>query len=379
MSSRAIKWAIALAASVALHAGAAIWLGPQEEGVEIAGGAQAEIAILGNAFQDSVLAGTETDSVQPTETDEVSDVPPVEAQQVAEAEPDAVQPTPVQPAPPKPVETTSEPVQPAQAAEPVNDAPAEPAQAAQSEQVVDIEVVEEIDTGVPVAAREPVQADTAAETTSVAALDPTTPDNAETTPVETRETEALAPVEEQDLPQTPDTAPRPSPRPEQIAEAKPRTQPKQAREKPRKTEKAAPKPRKQRAGSGGKSSQTAKRGSADGSQRAKKAQSGNKGRSREAGNAAVSNYPGKVYSKLRRSLRYPSQARRQGVRGEVHVRFTVSSSGGVGSVRVARSSGSSILDQAALDTVRRAAPFPAIPAGAGRSSWSFTVPLQFRR
>ena len=91
----------------------------------------------------------------------------------------------------------------------------------------------------------------------------------------------------------------------------------------------------------------------------------------------MSNYPGTVYAKLRRSLRYPSEARRKRIRGEVHVRFTVSRSGGVGSIRVARSSGSSLLDNAALATVRRAAPFAEIPPAAGRSNWSFTVPLAF--
>jgi protein TonB len=43
------------------------------------------------------------------------------------------------------------------------------------------------------------------------------------------------------------------------------------------------------------------------------------------------------------------------------------------------SSGSPVLDKAAVETVRRAAPFPVIPEGAGRSSWPFTVPLAFTR
>ena len=59
--------------------------------------------------------------------------------------------------------------------------------------------------------------------------------------------------------------------------------------------------------------------------------------------------------------------------------FVVSASGGVGSIRVVSSSGSPILDKAALETVRSAAPFPAIPANAGRSNWPFTVPLAFTR
>ncbi|MCX2721418.1 energy transducer TonB [Roseibium salinum] len=102
------------------------------------------------------------------------------------------------------------------------------------------------------------------------------------------------------------------------------------------------------------------------------------GRSRQAGNAAVSNYPGKVASKLRRSVRYPASAKRRNITGVVEVAFVVNSSGSVGSIRVVQSSGHAELDKAALDTVRRAAPFPQIPAGAGRTSWPFSVPLSFK-
>ena len=35
------------------------------------------------------------------------------------------------------------------------------------------------------------------------------------------------------------------------------------------------------------------------------------------------------------------------------------------------------LDQAAVETVQRAAPFPPIPPETGRASWPFTVPMSF--
>ena len=95
------------------------------------------------------------------------------------------------------------------------------------------------------------------------------------------------------------------------------------------------------------------------------------------GSAAVSRYPGLVQAKLKRALRYPAGADR--ARAEVHVRFTVLAGGGVTGISVVTSSGSAILDQAAEDTVSRAAPFPPIPAGDGRPSWTFTMPLTFRR
>jgi protein TonB len=106
------------------------------------------------------------------------------------------------------------------------------------------------------------------------------------------------------------------------------------------------------------------------------AERGGKGRLDAGGSAAVSRYPGLVQARLKRALRTP-----RGVRapGEVQVMFTVLADGRATGVHVARSSGSPALDQAALDTVTRAAPFPPIPADAGRKTWTFTMPLQFRR
>jgi len=95
------------------------------------------------------------------------------------------------------------------------------------------------------------------------------------------------------------------------------------------------------------------------------------------GSADVARYPGQVQNKLRRALRYPRDAR--GDSGEAHVYFVVDSGGQVLNLSVARSSGNPIIDQAALDTVRKAAPFPPIPNGSGRNSWDFTIPLAFKR
>jgi protein TonB len=95
------------------------------------------------------------------------------------------------------------------------------------------------------------------------------------------------------------------------------------------------------------------------------------------GSAAVSKYPGLVQKALRRALRYPKGAGRAG--GEAHVEFTVSAAGKVSGIRVVVSTGNATLDAEAVRTVKRAAPFPAIPADAGRRSWTFTMPLLFKR
>ena len=60
--------------------------------------------------------------------------------------------------------------------------------------------------------------------------------------------------------------------------------------------------------------------------------------------------------------------------GVVVVTFGVGAGGDAQSPRITRSSGHSILDNAALQTVRRASPFPPPPPGAPRS---FNVPIRF--
>ncbi len=108
----------------------------------------------------------------------------------------------------------------------------------------------------------------------------------------------------------------------------------------------------------GKSTVTASRGGGTGS------------RNKAAGNAKASNYPGLVYRKIQRT-----RQKRVGGRGSVRVRFSVSSSGGLAGISVAKSSGSRKIDQAAVAHIRRAAPFPAPPKGARRS---FTIPIDIR-
>lgn len=153
---------------------------------------------------------------------------------------------------------------------------------------------------------------------------------------------------------------KPEPKPETATKPKP----------PEKTAKPKPpaKPKPTTAGSGGKS---------DANSAASSAASGGSGKVAAGGSAAESRYPGLVQAALRRALRFPSNA--GNARGQALVQFLVAANGSVSGITIVSSTGSAALDQAAMDTVRRAAPFPPIPADAGRSSWSFTLPLQFRR
>ncbi len=65
-----------------------------------------------------------------------------------------------------------------------------------------------------------------------------------------------------------------------------------------------------------------------------------------------------IRKKIERAKQYPALAREQGVKGRVSVRFEMNADGSVRSVNVIGSSGSSLLDEAALATVRRASPYP---------------------
>lgn len=276
-----------------------------------------------SATESLVAAGAE--AVEAVETQET--IEPVETAAVEPVEP--------------PAETRTDPEETASA-------PPEKSEPIASEAVAPARVLVAAltETATPVEALVPVT--TSSTATKVA---PTVP-------------ETIEPIEEL-------LAPRPLPRPvfkTQVAEAaseKPEPQKSEPKKKPVADQKSKPKP--VPAGNGGASNANV----------AASAPSGGKGASDAAGNAAVSKYPGQVQRALRRALRFPKGA--GGARGEVHVTFVVSASGAASQISVSRSSGHAVLDKEALATVRRAAPFPPIPAAAGRSSWTFTMPLAFAR
>lgn len=95
---------------------------------------------------------------------------------------------------------------------------------------------------------------------------------------------------------------------------------------------------------------------------------------RELGNAARSNYKGLVQKRLQRAK---SRVRNPG-KGKVVVAFTITASGGISGLRIARGSGNEKVDAAAFRIVNSAAPFPAIPSEAGKKSWAMSVPIQFK-
>lgn len=65
-----------------------------------------------------------------------------------------------------------------------------------------------------------------------------------------------------------------------------------------------------------------------------------------------------IRRRIEQAKRYPSQAREQHIEGKVGVRFLIQSNGQVADVKVTRSSGTSVLDAAAVQAVQHSAPLP---------------------
>ncbi|MFQ5946205.1 MAG: energy transducer TonB [Anaerolineae bacterium] len=72
-------------------------------------------------------------------------------------------------------------------------------------------------------------------------------------------------------------------------------------------------------------------------------------------------YLARVREQIHQFLSYPPSARRRGLTGTVHMEIVIQPNGAIGSVVLLRSSSHWILDEAALDTVRKIPrlPFPA--------------------
>ena len=104
---------------------------------------------------------------------------------------------------------------------------------------------------------------------------------------------------------------------------------------------------------------------------------GNRGNIETGAAALLSSYQAQVQAHLQRFRTYPETARSRGITGVATVHFVLGRNGQVLSASLLRSSGASVLDEAALDIVRRASPFPPIPVGLNRAREPFNAPLVF--
>jgi len=90
-------------------------------------------------------------------------------------------------------------------------------------------------------------------------------------------------------------------------------------------------------------------------------------------------YGRKLLSHVERRKRYPAAARAANATGAVKLSVTIDRAGQLRSARVTKGSGHAVLDDEALATARRAAPYPAPPDGVGGKTFAFSVTLRFSR
>lgn len=80
---------------------------------------------------------------------------------------------------------------------------------------------------------------------------------------------------------------------------------------------------------------------------------------------------------LSKHKRYPGEARSRRIQGAVMVSFSVDGEGRVKNARMVKSSGSSLLDDEAIEMLSRASPIPPPPNMAAADVREFTMPIQF--
>lgn len=100
------------------------------------------------------------------------------------------------------------------------------------------------------------------------------------------------------------------------------------------------------------------------------------GRKASAGETRA--YARRLTAHLERHKRYPREAERQRVSGATKLAVTIDRSGRLAGARVAGSSGHAVLDGAALEAARRAAPYPRPPEAIGGATVAISVTLRFK-
>ncbi len=92
---------------------------------------------------------------------------------------------------------------------------------------------------------------------------------------------------------------------------------------------------------------------------------------------ALARYEELIVAWLEQHKQYPRRARRLRIEGEGLLRIIIDRGGRLQEVALARRTGNRLLDKAALEMARRAAPFPPLPADDPSHQREFVVPVAF--
>lgn len=84
-----------------------------------------------------------------------------------------------------------------------------------------------------------------------------------------------------------------------------------------------------------------------------------------------------ILAATRRYRRYPAQAMEKGWQGKVEIRLLIGANGMIQTTTVKTSSGHQILDDTALDMVKKAKPMTQIPTALRGKEFTIDVPVIF--
>ena len=103
----------------------------------------------------------------------------------------------------------------------------------------------------------------------------------------------------------------------------------------------------------------------------------------EAGTSAstarsIVSWQNSVMLQINRHKRYPEAARSRDMQGVVQVHIEIDRGGRLLSSEIVRSSGHALLDEEALEILKRATPLPAVPVGMQGETFDFRIPIGFR-
>ena len=88
-------------------------------------------------------------------------------------------------------------------------------------------------------------------------------------------------------------------------------------------------------------------------------------------------FSSKIWEKIARKKRYPRIARKRGYEGRPVVGFVLGNKGQLLDLFIIKSSNNKLLDKAALDAVKRGAPYPPIPSKLKLDSIRLNIPISF--
>jgi len=88
-------------------------------------------------------------------------------------------------------------------------------------------------------------------------------------------------------------------------------------------------------------------------------------------------FSSQVWNRIAQSKYYPRIARKRGFEGQPVVAFTLGNEGDLLELSIVNPSPFKILDEAALDAVKSASPYPPIPKLLKTDSMRFNLPISF--